>query len=240
MTEKTPMIRIIIVDQVRLILESISAALNGEADISILGATTSRDETLSLLETSNTGCDVVLVSADLPEDDSLSLVRECLNIHPPPRVLVMGVPEAEPVIMTFIEAGAAGYILKEDTVAHLLQNIRAAYNGEAIISPEIAMSLMERVNELAERVVDFDAGYYSSLTRRERQILELLAQDLTNQEIADHLFIELGTVKNHVHHILDKLNVSSRQDAAAYLNLVQKHKAVIEIEPEEQDQATEF
>lgn len=233
MTEKIPMIRIVIVDQVRLILESISAALDGEPDISILGATTSRDETLLLLEMCKTGCDVVLVSADLPEDDSLTLVRECLNIHPPPRVLVMGVPEAEPVIMTFIEAGAAGYILKGDTVAHLLQNIRAAYNGEAIISPEIAMSLMERVNQLAERVVDFDAGYYSSLTRREREILELLAGDLTNQEIADRLFIELGTVKNHVHHILDKLNVDSRQDAAAYLNLVQKHKAVIEIEPED-------
>jgi ATP/maltotriose-dependent transcriptional regulator MalT len=92
---------------------------------------------------------------------------------------------------------------------------------------------MERVNQLAERVVDFDAGYYSLLTRREREILELIADDLTNQEIADRLVIELGTVKNHVHHILDKLNVSSRQDATAYLNLVQKHKAVIEIEPED-------
>lgn len=233
------MIHIIIVDQVRLILESISAALDGEADISILGVTSGKDETLSLLATCERACDVVLVSADLPEDDSLTLVRACINLEPPPRVLVMGVPEAEPVIMTFIEAGAAGYILKEDTVAHLLQNIRAAYNGEAIISPEIAMSLMERVNELADRVVDFDAGYYSSLTRREREILDLLAQDLTNQEIADHLFIELGTVKNHVHHILDKLNVNSRQDAAAYLSLVQKHNAVIEIEPEGQDQAAE-
>ncbi|MBI1299018.1 response regulator [bacterium] len=233
------MIHIIIVDQVRLILESISAALDGEPDISILGVTSGKEEALSLLATCERACDVVLVSADLPEDDALTLVRKCINLERPPRVLVMGVPEAEPVIMTFIEAGAAGYILKEDTVAHLLQNIRAAYNGEAIISPEIAMSLMERVNQLADRVVDFDAGYYSSLTRREREILELLAQDLTNQEIADHLFIELGTVKNHVHHILDKLNVNSRQDASSYLHLVQKHNAVIEIEPDEQDQAAD-
>lgn len=227
------MIRIVIVDQVRLILETICAALSGEPDISILGVTTNKEETLSLLATCEDDCDVVLVSAELSENESLLLVRACTNLDPPPRVLVMGVPEAEPVIMTFIEAGAAGYILKEDTVAHLLQNIRAAYNGEAIVSPEIAMSLMERVNQLADRVVNFDAGYYSSLTRREREILELLAGDLTNQEIADHLFIELGTVKNHVHHILDKLNVNSRQDAAAYLNLVKKHNAVIEIGAED-------
>ncbi|MEZ4835358.1 MAG: response regulator transcription factor [Caldilineaceae bacterium] len=152
------MINIVIVDQIRLILESISAALAGEADIQILGAATTRAEALSLLKTGDEQCDVLLVSADLPEDDALHLVRACVELEPPPRVLVMGVPEAEPVIMTFIEAGAAGYILKDDTVAHLLQNIRAAYNGEAIVSPEIALSLIERVNELADRVVDFDAA----------------------------------------------------------------------------------
>ncbi len=233
------MIHIVIVDQVRLILESISAALAGETDITILGVATSRDETLSMLQTHEKPCDVVLISADLPDEDSLILVRECAELDPAPRVLVMGVPEAEPVIMTYIETGAAGYILKDDTVAHLLQNIRAAHNGEAIVSPEIAMSLMERVTQLADRVVDFDAGYYSELTRREREILDLLGEDLTNQEIADRLFIELGTVKNHVHHVLDKLNVDSRQDAASYLSLIQKHNSAIESEPAEDEDTDE-
>lgn len=227
------MIHILIVDQVRLILESISAALNGEPDIKILGVASNGDEALSRLQADCAACDVLLVSAGLPEDGALNLVRQCTQLDPPPRVLVMGLPEAEPVIMTFIEAGAAGYVLKDDTVAHLLQNVRAAYNGEAIVSPEIAMSLMTRVNQLSEKVVDFDAGYYATLTRREREILALIGEDLTNQEIADRLFIELGTVKNHVHHILDKLNVSTRQDAAAYLSLVQSHKAAVEIEPED-------
>lgn len=227
------MIHIVIVDQVRMILESISAALEGEPDIKILGVTSNGDEALSRLKTDCVGCDVLLVSAGLPEDGALNLVRQCTRLEPSPRVLVMGLPEAEPVIMTFIEAGAAGYVLKDDTVAHLLQNVRAAYNGEAIVSPEIVMSLMARVNQLSEKVVDFDAGYYATLTRREREILDLIGEDLTNQEIADRLFIELGTVKNHVHHILDKLHVSTRQDAAAYLSLVQGHNAAVEIEPED-------
>lgn len=219
------MIQIVIVDRVRLICEVISAALEDESDIHIAGVATNQEEARTLLEADEISCDVILISTSLPGNQSLELVKLCKQVDPKMKVLVVGLPEAEPVILTYIEAGATGYILKEDSVADLLKNIRAAHGGEAIVSPQIAMSLMSRINELAEEITDFDISYYSELTNRERQVLDLIGEGLSNQEIADRLFIELGTVKNHVHRVLDKLNVSNRNDAAAYLVLVEQRKA---------------
>lgn len=117
--------------------------------------------------------------------------------------------------------GASGYVLKDDSVEELLSHIRAVYNGEALNSPEIALALISRVNELSQMFsgagsVTEPAG----LTSREREVLQLIGRNLSNQEIADQLFIQVGTVKNHIHSILDKLNVSSRHDAAAYWAII--------------------
>lgn len=219
------MIKVLIVDRVRLIGEVISAALEDEPDISIVEIVANKDEALKICQSEEADFDVMLVSTNLPGNDALDLVKACRSTRPLVRILVMGLPETEPVILTYIEAGATGYILKEDSVADLLKNIQAAYRGEARISPQIAMSLMARINQLAEEITDVDVGYYAELTRREREVLDLIGEGLSNQEIADRLYIELGTVKNHVHRILDKLNVSNRHDAAAYLVLVERRKA---------------
>jgi DNA-binding NarL/FixJ family response regulator len=124
--------------------------------------------------------------------------------------------------MQYVEAGASGYVLKDDTVAERLRHIRAAHAGKARVSPEIAAALMSRVAELAQLVkessINADLG---DLTPRELEVLTLFGQDLTNQEIAERLVIELGTVKNHVHSILQKLNVASRHEAIGYLVLVE-------------------
>ena len=113
-------------------------------------------------------------------------------------------------------------ILKDDTVELMLEHIRAAYNNTAFISPEIAAALIAKVNELAKHFQNYEGASLSfELTHRERQVLQLLSQNLTNQEIAEQLVIEVGTVKNHVHSILEKLKVSSRQDAAVYWSILQ-------------------
>ena len=140
------------------------------------------------------------------------------------KVLVLGVPDAEAVIMTYINAGAFGYILREDPPQELLANIRAAYEDKALVTPAVAARLIARIAELTDRLseLDIDPTDYQELTPREREILELIGEGQTNQEIADRLAIELGTVKNHVHSILDKLNVNSRRDAALYLAVVEE------------------
>ena len=117
----------------------------------------------------------------------------------------------------YVEAGAAGYVLKDDSVDDLVERVRGAHAGQVRVSPGIAAALMSRVSEYAQLLDDVETGVgeAADLTPREREILDLIGQGLTNQQIGDLLVIEVGTVKNHVHSILQKLDASSRHEAAA-------------------------
>jgi two-component system, NarL family, nitrate/nitrite response regulator NarL len=215
------MIRVLVVNEQRLMANLITSVLDGEANITVVGVATSVTEALE----KGAGADVLLISTQLPEGGALQLVRQAAQEHPDQAVLVMGVAESEWEILHYVEAGASGYVLKNDSVEELLRHIRAAHAGKARVSPVIAAALMSRVAELAQLVsqasVSADVG---ELTPREMEVLTLIGRGLTNQEIAEHLVIELGTVKNHVHNILNKLGVSSRRDAVGYLVLAREQQ----------------
>lgn len=216
------MIRLLLVDRVRLVCEVIGSALEGEPDIQVVGMATTEEDALQ--EMQENACDIALVNTTLPRNGALSLVRAVREYDLDVKVLIIGVPDAEAVIMTYINAGAFGYILREDSPQELLVNIRAAYNGKALVTPTVAAKLISRIAELSDKLaeVGVDPTDYQELTPRERETLTLIGEGLTNQEIADKLVIELGTVKNHVHSILDKLNVNSRKDAALYLSMLEE------------------
>lgn len=163
-----------------------------------------------------------MVSTRLPDRGALRLTEAVTETNPTMAVLVLGVTEKKERVLQYVEAGAVGYIVRDDTVEDMLAAIRAAQKGNALVSPEIASALMERVSELAGMFADLETGVIESadLTSREVEVLELLGQNLTNQEIAERLVIEVGTVKNHVHSILNKLDVSTRDEAATYLALI--------------------
>jgi DNA-binding NarL/FixJ family response regulator len=214
------MIGVLIVNTSRLICSVIATALKDEPDIHVVGVVTSVDEALNLIRTSN--YDVVLASTNLPHNGAFELLR-AVKANTSIKVLVMGLSELEEVILRYIEAGAAGYVLREDSVDDLLKNIRAAHGGEALVSPEITAALMARIAQLAELrpPKEYETEEFTDITPREREVLDLIGEGLSNQEIANRLVIELGTVKNHVHSILQKLDVSSRQDAAMYWDAIQ-------------------
>ena len=218
------LIRILIVDSVLLICEVMAAALEDEDNIDVVGFATTIAEAESRL--SESAIDLTLISTNLPDGDALDLTSNIRRDFPHVNIVVLGLADTEAVIMRYIEAGASGYVLKDASVERLLSNIRAAYNGEALVSPQVAAALMERVAMLTEQLTELgvDPSVYEELTPREKEILDLVAAGLSNQEIADELTVEIGTVKNHVHSILDKLNVNSRKDAATYLSLLETTK----------------
>jgi DNA-binding NarL/FixJ family response regulator len=214
------MIHVLLVNEIRLMCNVLNAALEDEPDIKVVGCATSYNEALEILNRSDV--DVVLVSTRLPDRGALRLTETITSDQPTTDVVVLGVTEKKERVLQYVEAGAVGYILKDDTVDDMVAAIQAAQQGKALVSPEIAGALMERVSELASMFADLETGVIESagLTTRELEVLELLGQNMTNQEIADQLVIEVGTVKNHVHSILSKLNVNTRDEAATYLALI--------------------
>jgi DNA-binding NarL/FixJ family response regulator len=210
------MIRVLLVNDIQLTCNVITAVLEDEADLTVVGCATTVKQALA--QAAN--CDVALVGMRLGNPGSLELVRQLKERVPAAKVLMLGLTESEDEVLPYIQAGAAGYVLPEDSVDDLITRIRVAHEDRALISPKIAAALMTRLNEWAQRVQEGPGSSGIDLTPREWQVLKLIQEGYTNQEIADELVIEVGTVKNHVHNILRKLDVNSREDAAAYVALV--------------------
>jgi two-component system NarL family response regulator len=217
------LINVLLVIEVRLIGNIFASVLEDERDMEVAGCVFTEEDALEFLPTRNV--DVVLVSAGLPNQGALRLTRTIMDSWPSTKVLAVGLTEEhQHEALRYIEAGAAGYILKDSSVKELVEAIRLAQKGEAQVSTRMAAAMMERLFRLArmfsaiEHKVDGDVR----LTSRELEVLQFIGQGLTNQEIAARLVVEVGTVKNHVHRILEKLNVSSRQEAASYLAFIKK------------------
>jgi len=215
------MIRVFVVHQARLVASIMATLLDERPDIQVMGVATSVAEALAALSSCN--CNVMLVAASLPENGALTLTKAISESEPAIKVLIIGLPESESVILQYVMAGASGYVLQDVTAEDLLEHVRAAYDDKAIVSPEIAAAFMTHITELAQITsrTSFDPSDYNELTPRELEVLELIGQGLSNKKIAEQLYIEVGTVKNHVHNILRKLEVSSREDAAAHLPFIE-------------------
>lgn len=213
------MIRVLLVNQIRLLCHVLAALLEEESDMKVVGCATSVGEALELAPE----VDVILVNTQMSDGTALELIREVADAETPVKILALGLAESEAQILPYVEAGAAGYVLKDDSVEDLLERIRNAYAGRVRVSPRIAAALISRVAEYAQLLdqVESGVGDGDELTSREHEILDLVAQGLTNREISERLVIEVGTVKNHVHSILQKLDASSRHEAAAYLTILE-------------------
>lgn len=221
---RAPMIRILVVDRIHLAGEALAIVLNKETDMQVVGVAHNAEEAIQQM--SAAACDLVLANAHLYEESALQLIEEVKGVYPELKVIVLGLADSEAVIMRYIEAGASGYTLLQDSLDELRLRVRATFNQEAFVAPEVVAALMDRIANLSEILEDVGVvpEQYDELTDREREILNLIAAGLTNQAIADQLIIEVGTVKNHIHSIFDKLNVSSRKDAALYLSLLKQHE----------------
>jgi DNA-binding NarL/FixJ family response regulator len=152
---------------------------------------------------------VVLLDMGLP--DSLRCVRSLMAREPAPRVVALGVPDREREVIECAEAGVAGYVTRDDGLDDLLASIRGVVRDEVRCSAHTAAVLLRRVTQLAAQ--RRAPGAAAGLTRRELEVVALMDLGLSNKQIAARLQIELATVKNHVHSILEKLGVERRGEA---------------------------
>jgi DNA-binding NarL/FixJ family response regulator len=194
-------INLLLVNEIRLMGNVIVAALEDEPDIHVVACVTTFEEAVQIVRENEV--DVALVSTRLPDNGGLRLTNTIADIAPSIKVLALGLTEEKKRVLRYVEAGASGYILKDDSLEDLIEIVRATQEGKVFVSPQIAAAMMERLSDLA-------------------QIFAGVENNLTNQQIAQNLVIEVGTVKNHVHNILEKLNVNSRGEAAAYLAFINR------------------
>jgi two-component system, NarL family, nitrate/nitrite response regulator NarL len=203
--------RLLIVADVRLYREGMRDVLARRPQFSAVATAGDEDEALGLI--AELQPDVVIV--DMATRHSLDVVRGIRRADPRTRVVGFGVQEVEGEILACAEAGLAGYVPCEASLDELVERTLRILGGELLCTPRMAAALFRRL-ELRESVSD-SGGIGAILTAREREVLRLIDGGLSNKEIATNLNIEVSTVKNHVHNLLEKLQVSSRMQAAAQL-----------------------
>jgi DNA-binding NarL/FixJ family response regulator len=220
-TEEGTMIRVLVVHRVRLTCDLMAAALKEESDIRVVDHARCGEEALARLNTNR--YDVALVNINLPDNDALQITRMVVRDKLPVKVLITGLVQSKAAVLRCVEEGAAGYVLEEESLHDLIKKIRAIHANQFVVAPAMAGAMIARLAELKRQVAtirSLAASDYThestELTPREWEILGLIEQGMTNRTIADHLIIELGTVKNHVHNILRKLDVQNRKHAVIF------------------------
>ena len=216
------MINVFLVHEMPLMSSVLSSTLEDEQDINVVGTAKTADEAIEKIKQADV--DVILASSHLPDQGSIRMITQINEQNPEVDLVVIGVTETRQKVLHYVEAGASAYVGEDSTIEDMISAIRMAEQGKAIVPPDITSALMDRLAEYAQIFSDLEIGVIESagLTDRELEVLELLGKNMTNYEIAEALVIEVGTVKNHVHNILNKLNVTSRNEAATYLALIRR------------------
>lgn len=200
-------VRVLVVDDGRLNRECLAAQL----DAHDCPAATAWDLPSMLKAIDSGPTDVILLNAGT--ENSSTLLHVGLDLSTRPKVIVFGLDVGrESEIIACAEAGVTGLHLRSESFDYLLDLVRTARDGQAKCSPEVSAILMSRVYAFAAQ--QNPDSTTETLTAREREILDLIAQGLTNQQIASRLSLTLHTVKNHVHNVLTKLGVGTRAEAA--------------------------
>lgn len=213
--------RLLVLDRDRFTCEAFGRTLGEADDFRVVEIATTAQEAMEKIQADQ--IDFVVVSSHIDTEEILKVSRWLRAQGPGERahLLVTGLPEDEATILRYLENGASGFTLGDFSVEGLRLALRLIGRGEALVSMRLTRLLIMRLGELAELARDrgLDPANIHDLTPRERDVLELLEEDLSNKEIARRLYVSEGTVKSHVHQILRKLRVRGREDAVRVFRL---------------------
>lgn len=205
-------IRVLIADDHVIVREGLRALLEAQPDIEVMGE--ARDGEESLSKTAEGKPDIVLMDITMPRMNGLEATRLIKERHPAVKVLVLTMHESDEYFFKMLDAGASGYFVKGGSSSELISAIRAVWNGDVFLYPTMAKKLL---TDYLQRLGAGDSKEsYDGLTKREREILKLVAEGRTNQEIAELLFLSAATVQTHRAHIMAKLGLRSRTELVKY------------------------
>jgi two-component system, NarL family, response regulator DevR len=202
-------IRVFLVDDHEVVRRGVRDLLEAEDDIEVVGEAGTVEEAVGRIPA--TRPDLALLDVRLPDGDGVELCREIRSRHPEIQALMLTSFDDDEALFNAMMAGAGGYVLKQIRGSDLLDNVRKVAAGQSMLDPSLTTKLLDRLR----RQNDEDEEI-ARLTDQERRILELLAEGLTNRQIADRMILAEKTVKNYVSNLLAKLGMQRRTEAAVY------------------------
>jgi two-component system, NarL family, nitrate/nitrite response regulator NarL len=211
-------ILVYIVAPVRIYREGLARALDGQTELRVLGCAATAAEALGQIE--DLGPDVVLVDTSAP--GGAAAARSIADSTAATKIVAVAAPEDDHTVIASAEAGVSAFVAREGTFDDILVAAQAVLCGETSCSPRVAAALLRRI---ADRARERPYSEFAPLTSRERQVVSLIDEGLSNKEIAAQLCIELSTVKNHVHNLLEKLGARGRAEAAARMRVALRSSA---------------
>jgi two-component system, NarL family, response regulator LiaR len=206
--EMVPMIRVVFVDDHEMVRIGVSSYLSAQPDIEVVGEADDGKKGVELaLELRP---DIILMDLVMKEMDGIEATRKIIEQWPEAKIIIVTSFLDDEKVYPALEAGATSYMLKTSKAGEIANAVRATFHGQSVLEPEVTGKMMVKMRQKNTHLPHED------LTSREIEILLLMAEGKTNQDIADELFIALKTVKTHVSNILSKLNVQDRTQAVIY------------------------
>lgn len=207
-----PKIKVLLAEDHTIVRKGITSLLAAEADIEVVGEAEDGQEAVE--KTEQLGPDVVLMDNTMPVLNGLEATRQIKKRFPEIKVLVLTMHTTEEYIQQFLQAGASGYLIKKTAPKELVTAIHAVYRGDSYLSPAVSNVIIEGYLHQAATTTSEDS--YEKLTDRERQVLQMITEGVSNREIAERLHLSVKTVNNHRMNLMDKLNIHNTAKLVKY------------------------
>ena len=209
-------IRVLIADDQMMVREGFSVLLNAMPDIEVVGEAVNGREAVHRVR--ELAPDVVLMDIRMPELNGIEATREIVAANSTAKVLVLTTFDLDEYVYQALRAGASGFLLKDASARQLADGVRVVASGEALLAPSVTKRLITEFSKLSDspRAMHSAHQAYGDLTERETEVLVLIAQGLSNAEIAEQLVVAESTIKTHVSRILVKLGLRDRTQAAVF------------------------